>query len=249
VECDKRFPSITSSECHVISPDMAVFYELNRGEIPSVEEKLLVSLAFSLDEMRRITPCRLVGEFSTVHWNQTREKECRTMSTRFILQATFAWACLIYAATPASADLLVSFTNNNASISEAPGQSVTTTGSPSTTFNNIIFNWFTSGGTSVAFGNLYVFTSPYSGSAAGLSMSSYLYTTSTIVNNQYVFNASDTLQGGTKYYFYGDTSGTSYGVDTMALLNYVTPVIPVVTGTILLLRILPSTPFPTSIFS
>jgi len=82
------------------------------------------------------------------------------------------------------------------------GQSVTT---PSDgPWNNLTFNWVSTGGNPYAIGSLFLLSQPYTGVTANLSASTigYIDSTSTIAGGKWAFAASTTIQANTQYYFY-----------------------------------------------
>jgi hypothetical protein len=88
------------------------------------------------------------------------------------------------------------------------GQAFTTPAGPS--YSNISFNFFTDvpATTPAAAGILYLFTSAYSGTPAGLSSAGALAHSTSIVAGAYAFDPSVTLLPGTQYFVYSDTSIT-----------------------------------------
>ena len=109
-------------------------------------------------------------------------------------------------AAATQAATITSFTAGTAGNSIlAIGQSFTTPGSGP--WNNITFNYFSSGGTPQAAGTLYLLTQVYAGTPAGLSnaVPGFLASTASIVASQWVFNASETLQSSSQYFVFTDT--------------------------------------------
>lgn len=98
-----------------------------------------------------------------------------------------------------------------------PGQSVTMP--PGTGFANIRFHWYTRDDKPAALGTLYILDREYLGLPVDLGPTTPGFVTRSerIVDEAYVFPASVTLKGGTKYWFYGDKQGSfvgSFDVDT-----------------------------------
>lgn len=144
------------------------------------------------------------------------------MSPKVLLSATLSLACLLYAATPASANLSLSYTTPNDKIipgGNFVGAAITTSsGGP---FDDINFNWYTGtvvngqqvgSLTALAFGTVYIFTTvPTSLSPATLSTASGLVGSAAAnsAGTAYVFDPSVTLQANTTYYFLNDTATSS----------------------------------------
>lgn len=84
------------------------------------------------------------------------------------------------------------------------GQSFTIVGSGN--YNDIAFNFYTSGSTPYAIGTGYLFSAPYTGTPAGLSSSDPDYLGSaTASGGFYSFGSSVVLTAGDTYYFYEST--------------------------------------------
>ena len=81
------------------------------------------------------------------------------------------------------------------------GQSVLT--GSGTSWNNLQMNFYT-GSTPIAFGNLYMFSSEYSGAPNGLSSSTYLASASDF-GSTWDFAPSVTVAANTMYWFYSDS--------------------------------------------
>lgn len=98
-----------------------------------------------------------------------------------------------------------------------PGQSVTMP--PGGTFGSLRFNWYTRDDGATAFGTLYILDREFLGVPGDLGPATpgFVAESERIDGGAYVFPASVTLKGATKYWFYGDTQGSfigSFDVDT-----------------------------------
>lgn len=116
----------------------------------------------------------------------------------------------------AEASVLASNTAGSATgVGQEWGQSVTTvSGGP---FDDIQFNFYDANGAPTAAGTLYVFSSIYSGTPAGLASAGALAASVSNAGGIYSFAPSLTLNGGQQYFFYEDTAMTTLGE---ALDNY-----------------------------
>jgi hypothetical protein len=115
--------------------------------------------------------------------------------------STILLAALV--ALPASADIIsgnfygVSGNSNG----QTPGQLVLTPdGGP---WDDLVFNFFDTSGNPYALGDLYLLTSPYTGTPQALSTSaSGFLAVSTAASDQWVFDTAVSLDADTDYYFY-----------------------------------------------
>ena len=91
------------------------------------------------------------------------------------------------------------------------GQSVTLPDSG--TFNNLRFHWYTFQKTPAAFGALYLLKQEYLGLPANLGPSTpgFVARSERVADNQYMFPAAVTVNGGDKYWFYTDAQGSFAG--------------------------------------
>lgn len=122
----------------------------------------------------------------------------------------FATTLLALTATQATASVIVAFTGvaNSAPNTLFIGQSLTT---PSgTSWNNLSFNWFSdsAGTVSSAAGTLFLLTSAYTGTAAGLSSATpgFVAQSQSISSNVYLFAPSVAVQANAQYFFYSNTA-------------------------------------------
>jgi hypothetical protein len=123
---------------------------------------------------------------------------------KWVLALAFA---ALAAALPARATTLAQYTAGTSSDSGWFGLAFTTpSGGP---WDEITFNFFaTNGTTPVAAGTAYILSSAYTGDPGALSSASYLAASTGVSGNVYDFAAGFTLQPGTTYYIYEDTSIT-----------------------------------------
>lgn len=130
---------------------------------------------------------------------------CPKLSPVLLVASCVTLSFLAFA-TPTQADTITSYTAGIAGNSTFfSGQSFTTPGTGP--WDDITFNFFSSGGTPQAVGTLYLLTQPYAGTPAGLSgaVPGFLASTSSIVSNQWVFNPSVMLQSNTQYFAFMDS--------------------------------------------
>jgi hypothetical protein len=111
------------------------------------------------------------------------------------------------AALPARATTLVDYTAGTSPSTGWFGLAFTTpSGGP---WDDITFNFLaTNATTPVAAGTAYIFSSAYAGTPSGLSSASYLAASTGVASNVYDFSATFTLQPGTTYYIFENTSIT-----------------------------------------
>ena len=115
----------------------------------------------------------------------------------------------------ARADVLAEDTDVSGPVVEAYwGQAITTpAGGP---YDDLVFN-FHDGSTPVAAGNLYLFSSPYTGAADGLASASYV-AVAAVADGVYTFDHTVTLQDSTQVFLYSDapqsvTTDTNFTYD------------------------------------
>jgi hypothetical protein len=116
--------------------------------------------------------------------------------------AVFAVAAVLSASLAARADTLASYTvSTDFSYNVVLGQSVTVSGAGA--YSDIAFSLIDSNSNDYAVGTGYFFSSPYTGTIAGLSSSDPGYLGSAAASGgAYSFGSSMTLTAGQTYYFY-----------------------------------------------
>ncbi len=92
------------------------------------------------------------------------------------------------------------------------GQAVTTAAGTGP-YDDITFSWL-DGGAPVAGGNLYIFTSAYTGAASGLASASFYAESSGVSGGVWDFASSLLLSANTTYYFYSDSPSLVITYDT-----------------------------------
>ncbi len=113
------------------------------------------------------------------------------------------------------ADTLAAFQTGNGAATFFYGQSATT--ALHGPFDHIMFNFFAPPGNTalpIAAGDLFVFSSAYAGTPAGLSSAGYLAEATTISGGVWSFDPTFQLNGGLQYFFYADTSIRALGSAT-----------------------------------
>jgi hypothetical protein len=126
----------------------------------------------------------------------------------------------------ASATTLASFTGTNSSTAADNYMGMEFTVGPSGNFNDIVFDFLSSGTTPYAMGTGFLFTTPYIGDPNDLSSSDAGFLGSTVASGGYYTFAPDlVLTGGTTYYFYSNyltPQGFSAGVPSTPSYIYAT---------------------------
>jgi hypothetical protein len=97
------------------------------------------------------------------------------------------------------------------------GQAITTPIGASP-FDDITFSWLDSG-TPVAGGNLFIFTTLYTGTAAGLSSAGYYAESTGVSGGVWSFASSVLLSADTTYYFYSDSPSLAITFDVSGGAN------------------------------
>jgi len=136
------------------------------------------------------------------------------MKLRHTLSATLLLLAISLTCVPAKAGTIVENTAGTiASAAGYFGQTFTTpTGGP---WYDIAFNFFTPGAAPYALGDLFLTTTPYTGTPAALSssMTGFIAEATSISGGMWVFSSSVALQSGTTYYVYSDADFPLHAIE------------------------------------